>query len=55
MLTWVFGDVKDLIVEKHTVDVAKGFLELSQARVNWFLSINEDYLPESAKLQGKNV
>jgi UDP-N-acetyl-2-amino-2-deoxyglucuronate dehydrogenase len=55
MLTWVFGDLKNMRVEKHTTDVAKGYMELSQARVNWFLSINEDYLPESAKLQGKKT
>jgi len=55
MLTWVFGDLKNMKVEKHSADVAKGYMELSQARVNWFLSINEDYLPESAKLQGKKT
>lgn len=52
MLTWVFGAVKINQVHVHTHDRAGGFLELERARVRWFLSINEDTLPDSVKAKG---
>lgn len=52
MLTWVFGKVKQNVVHIHTHDRAAGYLELDQARVRWFLSINADTLPESVKARG---
>jgi UDP-N-acetyl-2-amino-2-deoxyglucuronate dehydrogenase len=55
MLTWIFGDVKENKVKAHTHDHAAGFLLLEKARVNWFLSINPDYLPESAVAAGKRT
>ncbi len=55
MLTWIFGNVKENRVKEHTEDHASGFLLLEKARVNWFLSINPDYLPESAKAAGKRT
>ncbi|MBK7215145.1 MAG: Gfo/Idh/MocA family oxidoreductase [Bacteroidales bacterium] len=55
MLTWIFGDVKENHVKEHTHDHAAGYLLLEKARVNWFLSINPDYLPESAKSTGKRT
>jgi UDP-N-acetyl-2-amino-2-deoxyglucuronate dehydrogenase len=47
--------VKENLVKEHTEDHASGFLLLEKARVNWFLSINPDYLPESAKAAGKRT
>jgi UDP-N-acetyl-2-amino-2-deoxyglucuronate dehydrogenase len=44
MLTWIFGDVKQNIVHVLSHDRAAGFLELENARVKWFLSINENAL-----------
>ncbi|MBS1557557.1 MAG: Gfo/Idh/MocA family oxidoreductase [Bacteroidetes bacterium] len=55
MLLWVFGKVKSSHIEKYENDRASGFLELEKARVNWMLSINEEYLPHEIKLQGKRT
>ena len=53
MLTWIFGEVKKSIVHIHTHDRAAGFLELKNANVRWFLSINADTIPE--KIIGKTT
>jgi UDP-N-acetyl-2-amino-2-deoxyglucuronate dehydrogenase len=55
MLTWVFGQVQQNVVHLHEHDRAAGFLELENARVRWFLSINEDYIPEAQKAAGKRT
>lgn len=52
MLTWIFGDVQEQKVHIHTHDRAAGFMELEQARVRWFLSINSDTLPDAVKTKG---
>jgi UDP-N-acetyl-2-amino-2-deoxyglucuronate dehydrogenase len=49
MLIWIFGGIKENIVHVHTHDRAAGFLQLEKARVRWFLSINEETLPVSAR------
>jgi len=55
MLTWIFGDVKKNIVHIHTHDRAGGYLELEKARVRWFLSINENLLPDEVKAKGQRT
>lgn len=55
MLTWIFGPVKRNIVHLHEEDRAAGYLDLEKARVRWLLSINYDYVPESAKAAGKRT
>ncbi len=55
MLTWIFGNLKAMDVHVHTHDRAAGFIELDRARVRWFLSINEDCLPDNVKSQGKRT
>lgn len=55
MLLWIFGDLKTVKMGKRGADHASGYLELSRARINWFLSINEDHLPNSVKEQGKRT
>ncbi len=55
MLSWVFGPVKENIVNVHEADRAGGYLVLEQARVRWFLSINYDYIPKEVKSQGKRT
>ena len=55
MLTWIFGDVKQNIVHVLSHDRAAGFLELERARVKWFLSINENALPETVRASGKRT
>ncbi|MFT5876451.1 MAG: UDP-N-acetyl-2-amino-2-deoxyglucuronate dehydrogenase [Salibacteraceae bacterium] len=55
MLAWVFGEVKMNRVHVHTHDRAAGYLEFERARVRWFLSINEDLLPDDIKLKGQRT
>ena len=55
MLSWIFGDVKQNIVHVHTHDRAAGYLEFDRARVRWFLSINEDVLPDEIKAKGQRT
>jgi UDP-N-acetyl-2-amino-2-deoxyglucuronate dehydrogenase len=52
MLLWVFGPLKKNTVHLNTHDRAAGYLELEQAKVRWFLSINADTLPNEAKEAG---
>ena len=55
MLSWVFGDVQEntvLLREKHK---ASGYLEFENARVRWFLSIDENDLPQSVKQKGQRT
>jgi UDP-N-acetyl-2-amino-2-deoxyglucuronate dehydrogenase len=55
MLTWIFGDVKQNIVNVQTHDRSAGYLELEKARVRWFLSINFDTIPEDIRNEGKRT
>jgi UDP-N-acetyl-2-amino-2-deoxyglucuronate dehydrogenase len=55
MLSWIFGDVKQNIVHLHQHDRAAGFLEFDNARVQWFLSIDANTLPEAVKAAGKRT
>ena len=55
MLTWIFGDIIENKVSIHKDDTAAGFLHLEKAKVNWFLSIDYNQIPEEVKLQGKRT
>jgi UDP-N-acetyl-2-amino-2-deoxyglucuronate dehydrogenase len=55
MLTWVFGAVKENIVHLHEHDRASGYMELQNARVRWFLSINEETLPAEIRAKGQRT
>ena len=55
MLSWVFGDLKQNTVHVHTHDRASGYLEFEQARVRWFLSINDQVLPDEIKAKGQRT
>ena len=46
MLTWIFGPVQKSVVHVASHDRVAGYLELRQARVRYFLSINGEHLPE---------
>ena len=46
MLQWVFGPVQRNVVHISSHDRVAGYLELRQARVRYFLSINGDHVPE---------
>ena len=55
MLIWIFGPVTDLRVDDLKPDHASGYLQLQRARVNWFLSINFDHLPDEVKQNNKRT
>ena len=55
MLHWIFGDVQENIVHTREKDKASGYLEFKNARVRWFLSINENDLPKEIKEKGQRT
>ncbi len=55
MLMWIFGDVKQNIVNEHSRQTASGILELEKATVNWRLSIDINTLPADVKAAGKRT
>ena len=55
MLTWIFGPAGKSHVHLSTSDRAAGFLELENADVRWFLSLNCDDLPAQARAEGKRT
>jgi UDP-N-acetyl-2-amino-2-deoxyglucuronate dehydrogenase len=55
MLIWIFGNTKKIEVSADTLDHAAGYIELERARVNWFLSINIDHIPEELRKEGKRT
>ena len=52
MLQWIFGPMQDFSLHTKTYETNAGTLTFQQAKVNWYLSINPDNLPESAKKKG---
>ena len=52
MLQWIFGPMEQATVDIKTKDTNSGTLRLEQAKVNWYLSINAENLPQKAKDQG---
>jgi UDP-N-acetyl-2-amino-2-deoxyglucuronate dehydrogenase len=55
MLIYIFGAVKLSTVKSHRDDHAEGYIELERAMVNWFLSINQDHLPQNVKNSEKRT
>ena len=55
MLTWIFGEATENVVKLNQHDRAAGFLQLKQAQVNWFLSINSETLPPEVKAKGQTT
>ena len=55
MLSWIFGDVKESKVHFLDEKSASGLLELSNARVRWFLSVDSHTLPKEALEQNKQT
>jgi UDP-N-acetyl-2-amino-2-deoxyglucuronate dehydrogenase len=55
MLNWVFGDVEENYVHLHEKDRAAGFLKFKKANVRWFLSINENTIPENIRANGQRT
>lgn len=55
MLNWVFGTRQRSVVHRRTHEAASGYLEYERARVRWFLSINENHLPDEVRAQAKRT
>ena len=55
MLGWIFGKVQQNTVHLLNEDKAAGFLELEQARIRWFLSIDYQDLPDKIKKSGQRT
>ncbi len=55
MLTWIFGDVIESQVHLRQPSRSAGYLEFEKARVRWFLSIDENDLPDVIKAKGQRT
>ncbi|MBQ4860851.1 Gfo/Idh/MocA family oxidoreductase [Pseudoalteromonas sp. MMG013] len=55
MLSWIFGPVLASEVHLREDNASAGYLELKNARVRWFLSVDSNYLPESVKNSGQRT
>jgi UDP-N-acetyl-2-amino-2-deoxyglucuronate dehydrogenase len=55
MLGWIFGEVKNNVVNISEFNKAGGYLELKNARVRWFLSLDYNDIPTEAKEKGQRT
>ncbi|NOY38506.1 MAG: Gfo/Idh/MocA family oxidoreductase [Chlorobi bacterium] len=55
MLIWIFGKIQDNKVFLCEQDKATGFMELENARVRWFLSLDSKDLPDDMKKNGQRT
>lgn len=55
MLQWIFGELKQNTVSQLDTTSAAGKLELTNASVDWFLSIDEEALPDEIKKEAKKA
>lgn len=55
MLSWIFGDTKKNIVHLSEPNKAAGYLELENARVRWFLSLDHNDIPDPARKTGQRT
>lgn len=55
MLSWIFGDIQESQVHVHDKSTAAGYMEMENARIRWFLSIDAKNLPAQAKAEGKRT
>lgn len=55
MLSWIFGEVQESQVHLREKSKSAGYLEFEQARVRWFLSIDENDLPDYIKQKGQRT
>lgn len=46
LVSWLFGDVQDISVEKNNANESSGTLQLEKATVKWNLSIQRDLSPK---------
>ncbi|MFN8413216.1 MAG: Gfo/Idh/MocA family oxidoreductase [Anaerolineales bacterium] len=55
LLIWLFGSVNGVKVYHSDESRMSGFIELERARVKWFLSVDKNDLPDSAKSGNKTT
>jgi UDP-N-acetyl-2-amino-2-deoxyglucuronate dehydrogenase len=55
LLSWIFGDTRKNIVHVSEPHKAAGYLELENARVRWYLSIEYNDVPKTVKESGKRT
>lgn len=55
MLGWIFGKVRNSIVHLSQYNKASGLLELENARIRWFLSLDSKDLPAESVAAGKRT
>jgi UDP-N-acetyl-2-amino-2-deoxyglucuronate dehydrogenase len=55
MLSWIFGETRKNIVHFSDPHKAAGYLELENARVRWFLSIDYNDIPVACKESDKRT
>ena len=55
MLIWIFGKIQLNIVHYRDAKSASGFMELENARVRWFLSVDERRLPADVYSSGQRT
>lgn len=55
MISLVFGSTKENIVHYSDRKTAAGFLQLERARVRWFLSLDDNTLPDEMKRTGQRT
>ena len=55
MLIWIFGKIQLNIVHHREPKRASGFMELENARVRWFLSLDEKMLPPDVYSTGQRT
>jgi len=55
MLVWIFGEMQKSKVHMNTPEKAAGFIELENARVRWFLSVDANDIPLEHQKAGKRT
>lgn len=55
MLSWIFGDANKSIIHLSKPNKAAGYLELENARVRWFLSLDYNDIHENVKASGQRT
>jgi UDP-N-acetyl-2-amino-2-deoxyglucuronate dehydrogenase len=55
MLLWLFGDLKFLHVDHRDDHKISGYLELANANIRWFLSLDKSDIPEELRLNGQTT
>jgi len=55
MLGWIFGETEENILHYAAADKAGGFLQLKNARVRWFMSLDEMDVPAAVREKGQRT